>query len=91
VHKDKLTRTLPLLARAEQGKVVLVRGNWVQPFLDEICAFPEGQHDDMVDAAASALTMLSSPTGAFDSASIRTARLGQGERLDVARLRLSEL
>jgi predicted phage terminase large subunit-like protein len=58
VHKDKLTRALPLIARAEQGKVALVRGDWNQAFLDEACSFPSGAHDDAVDAVTGALQML---------------------------------
>lgn len=59
VHKDKLTRATPWLARAEQSKVDLVRGNWNAAFLDEVCAFPEVNHDDQVDAVSGAVQMLS--------------------------------
>lgn len=60
VDRDKLSRALPLSARAEQGKVCLVRGNWIPAFLDELCAFSgDGKtHDDQVDAASGALMML---------------------------------
>ncbi len=66
VHRDKLTRALPLVARSEQGKLAIVRGNWNQSFLDELCAFPEGQHDDQVDACSGGMTLLTMPTGAID-------------------------
>ena len=56
---DKVTRAQPLLARAEQGEVKLLRGNWNHDFIDEICAFPETLHDDQVDATTGALLMLS--------------------------------
>ena len=69
VHKDKLTRALPLVARSEQGKLAIVRGNWNQSFLDELCAFPEGLHDDQVDACSGGMTLLSLPTGAIDDVS----------------------
>jgi predicted phage terminase large subunit-like protein len=59
--KDKVARALPWLARAEQGKVSLVRGAWNAAFLDEVCAFPEVQHDDMVDAVSGAVQMLANP------------------------------
>ena len=60
VDRDKLSRALPLSARAEQGKVWLVRGNWIPAFLDELTAFSgDGKtHDDQVDAASGALMML---------------------------------
>src|SRR5882724_6490977 len=69
VHRDKLTRALPLVARSEQGKLAIVRGSWNQKFLDELCAFPEGIHDDQVDACSGGMTLLSLPTGAIDDIS----------------------
>lgn len=51
VDRDKYTRALPLAARAEQGKLALVRGAWVREWLDEALLFPAGAHDDYVDAA----------------------------------------
>jgi predicted phage terminase large subunit-like protein len=66
VHRDKLTRALPLVARSEQGKLAIVRGNWNQKFLDELCAFPEGLHDDQVDACSGGMMLLSLPTGAIE-------------------------
>lgn len=69
VHRDKLTRALPLVARSEQGKLAIVRGSWNQKFLDELCAFPEGMHDDQVDACSGGMTLLSLPTGAIDDIS----------------------
>lgn len=63
VDRDKLSRALPLAARAEQGKVVLVRGGWLPVFLDELTAFSgDGKtHDDQVDTAAGGLAMLATP------------------------------
>jgi predicted phage terminase large subunit-like protein len=71
VHKDKITRALSLVARSEQGKLALVRGHWNQAFLDELCAFPEGTHDDQVDAVSGGMTLLSLPTGAVDPSKVR--------------------
>ncbi len=57
--KDKITRAQPLLARAEQGKVKVVRSGWTNDFIDELCAFePDCDHDDQVDAASGALYMI---------------------------------
>jgi predicted phage terminase large subunit-like protein len=63
VDRDKLSRALPLSARAEQGKVCLVRGEWVPAFLDELAAFSgDGKtHDDQVDSASGGLAMLADP------------------------------
>jgi predicted phage terminase large subunit-like protein len=46
---DKVTRARPASAACERGDVFLVRGGWVMAFLDELCAFPNVQHDDQVD------------------------------------------
>ena len=58
ISNDKITRASPWLARAEQGKVAIVRGNWNHAFMDEICAFPEVKHDDQVDGVSGAVQML---------------------------------
>lgn len=55
---DKATRAKPASAQAEAGNVKLVRGPWNEAFLDEVCSFPNGQHDDQVDAFADALNEL---------------------------------
>lgn len=58
VSGDKATRARPASAQAEAGNVKLVRGDWNDAFLDEVCTFPNGQHDDQVDAFADALNEL---------------------------------
>ena len=58
VDKDKVTRALPWAARAEAGKVKLVRGEWISAFLDEVCAFPQGTHDDQVDTVSGGAQMV---------------------------------
>ena len=58
VSGDKATRATPASAQAEAGNVKLVRAPWNEPFLDELCSFPNGQHDDQVDAFADALNEL---------------------------------
>lgn len=59
VDKDKISRVLPIASRAEQGKVKLVRGNWISDFLDEATAFPHGAHDDQIDSVSGAFQMIS--------------------------------
>jgi predicted phage terminase large subunit-like protein len=56
--KDKITRANPWLARAEQRHVHLVYGAWNKDFLDEVCGFPESEHDDQVDAVSGAVSAL---------------------------------
>lgn len=59
VEKDKLTRALAWLNLAEAGKLILVRGPWIDEFVEEIAAFPTGRHDDQIDAVSIAVAMLS--------------------------------
>jgi predicted phage terminase large subunit-like protein len=59
-HASKPQRAAPLAAHAENGFVVLARASWNQSFVDELCAFPNGAHDDQVDAAAAAYRALMS-------------------------------
>jgi len=54
VTGDKETRALPFAAQWQGGNVKLLRGSWNDAFLDELERFPEGGHDDQVDAAADA-------------------------------------
>ena len=56
---DKITRAQPLLARAEQNKLYLLRANWNAAFVDECCAFPEVEHDDQIDGASGMLSSIS--------------------------------
>lgn len=58
VEKDKLTRALAWLNLAEEGKLILVRGPWIDEFVEEIAAFPTGRHDDQIDAVSIAVSML---------------------------------
>jgi len=55
---DKVTRALIWAAKAEAGKVILVRGPWIEDFIEEICTFPNGAHDDQVDATSLAFRMM---------------------------------
>jgi predicted phage terminase large subunit-like protein len=63
VTGDKATRAMPLAAQVEAGNVHLVRGDWNAAFLDELNSFPEGSHDDQVDAAAGAFAKLALGSG----------------------------
>lgn len=56
---DKLTRAKPLASQAYAGNVRLVRGPWIQAWLDELVAFPtKGVNDDQVDATSGAFNHL---------------------------------
>jgi len=57
--KDKVKRANPWSAQAQVGNVKIVNdGTWdVQTFLNECQWFPEGTHDDQVDAVSGGMNM----------------------------------
>ncbi|HEV2590636.1 MAG TPA: phage terminase large subunit [Gaiellaceae bacterium] len=59
----KDVRARPVAAAAENGLLRLARGRNTNPFLDELTAFPHGEHDDCVDALAGAHSHLASYSG----------------------------
>jgi predicted phage terminase large subunit-like protein len=58
VSGDKVQRAMPFLDQARVGNLKPVRGEWVPAWLAEVTAFPMGKHDDQVDSAAGAFSML---------------------------------
>jgi predicted phage terminase large subunit-like protein len=52
---SKKERAAPLSSMAEAGHVRLLRGHWNGAYLDELAGFPQGDHDDQVDASSLAL------------------------------------
>jgi predicted phage terminase large subunit-like protein len=55
---DKVTRAEPFSAQCEAGNVYLVRGDWNDAYLDELCLFPGGSFKDQVDASSGAFGRL---------------------------------
>ena len=56
---DKLVRALPWIAKIDGGKFFIVTGGtWAQDFLDELKQFPNGSHDDQIDAVTVLWEML---------------------------------
>ncbi len=55
---NKITRASPVAAQAEAGNIKLLPGNWHDTFLNELERFPEGRHDDCVDALSGAFHLL---------------------------------
>jgi predicted phage terminase large subunit-like protein len=54
----KERRADPFAAQCEHGMVKLIEAKWNDTFVEELCAFPNGAHDDQVDAAAAAFRAL---------------------------------
>jgi predicted phage terminase large subunit-like protein len=57
-EKDKITRAHSITATLEGLRVKLVKGNYTEKFLDQLKAFPNGKHDDMVDVLVYAVSEL---------------------------------
>ncbi|MCX8085751.1 MAG: phage terminase large subunit [Rhodocyclaceae bacterium] len=69
--RDKVTRFAPLLTRFEQHLVRLDPFGCPAVFREELLAFPEGKHDDMVDAASHAFAALGMAVGGYATAGTR--------------------
>ncbi len=54
----KVVRAFGVAASSEAGNVRIVRGDWNEDFLSEICAFPEYKYCDQVDAFSGAFNRL---------------------------------
>lgn len=73
---DKATRAEPFAAQCAAGNVFLVRGEWNEDYIDELCLFPGGAIKDQVDASSGAFGKLLSmaPTMTIsDEALVQTA------------------
>lgn len=57
VTKDKITRASPVSAQAEAGNIKILRASWNEQFFRELENFPDGAHDDIVDAFSGAFLM----------------------------------
>ncbi len=55
---SKEERANPVSSQAEASNIKLVRGNWINSYLDEVESFPLGAHDDQVDAVSGAIEQL---------------------------------
>jgi predicted phage terminase large subunit-like protein len=60
---DKVTRAEPLAAQINVGNVLMLRGDWNAALIDEMRSFPNGSHDDQIDALSRAFAHFVSPPG----------------------------
>lgn len=58
VVKDKITLASPVSSQAEGGNIYLLQGAWNNEYLSELINFPDGKHDDQVDATSGAFKQL---------------------------------
>jgi len=68
---DKVTRAEPFAAQVNAGNVLLVKGAWNKTLTDEMRLFPNGKHDDTIDACSRAFGELLADRG-------RAARVATG-------------
>jgi predicted phage terminase large subunit-like protein len=55
---SKVTRAEPLSAQVEAGNVRVVVADWNEDFFEEAEVFPNGAHDDQIDAASGAFNQM---------------------------------
>lgn len=67
---DKITRAEPLAAQINVGNVLMLRGAWNNELVDEMRLFPNGAHDDQVDALSRAFAELIAPPEAARRAQV---------------------
>lgn len=58
VTGDKVTRSAGFSSQCEHGNVFIVKNKWNNTLISELEAFPEGKHDDIVDACSDAFDEL---------------------------------
>lgn len=55
---SKSVRAEPLASYSEAGMVYVLRGDWNNAYIDEMCGFPTAAHDDQVDVSSGAFLIL---------------------------------
>ena len=55
---SKENRANPFASQVQAGNVLLLRGEWNDDYISELESFPDGSHDDMVDASSDAFNKL---------------------------------
>jgi predicted phage terminase large subunit-like protein len=65
--EDKVTNAHSVSAIIETGKVILHEGAWNDEFLDQISAFPNGDHDEYIDIIVAIVKRHLMPSGQNNS------------------------
>ncbi len=55
---DKITRAEPFAAQLNVGNVLMLRASWNEALMEEMRMFPNGAHDDQIDALSRAFAHL---------------------------------
>lgn len=76
ITKDKITAARPVSAQCEAGMIYVLNTSWTQDFLDELISFPDGAHDDQVDALSSNFnSMMGDNVGTFTKSFIQEKKI----------------
>ncbi len=62
VSGDKITRAEPFSSQWQAGNVLILAGSWNEAYFTELESFPDGAHDDVVDASSDAFSEIA-PNG----------------------------
>lgn len=73
---DKVSRAQPWLDRADGGTVYVVEGSWNEEFFTELESFPNGSHDDQVDAVSVGVTYFGISAGPKNASSKKMSFYG---------------
>lgn len=64
---DKVTRAEPFASQVNVGNVLMLRGSWNDPLIEEMRTFPNGTNDDQIDALSRAFEhLIGGNTGMLD-------------------------
>lgn len=63
---SKIERAKPVATAAQAGRFHVLEGPWLTDWCDELEAFPDGEHDDWVDATSGAFAFLRGGAGVVD-------------------------
>lgn len=74
VKGKKEDRAVPFQAQCEAGNVRMVEAPWNRRYLQVMCSFPYGKHDDEVDATSSGFSKLAAKPKAKPSAAEKQYR-----------------
>lgn len=82
---DKITRAEPLAAQINTGNVLVLKRSWNDAMREEMRMFPNGAHDDQVDALSRAfMELMGGSTGMLDWARQQVERKQADEHKDTA-------
>ena len=76
---DKVSRANSITGLVEAGRVSLVTAPWNYDFVQELSAFPSGEHDDIVDAFVHGMTFLRAYGGTEDSDELQLGTKGRSK------------